>query len=396
MFLAVVKFCFIKKPDIRHLFNFTFYSISFHIYKKESLMNQQSKRITIMTIGQTGAGKSAFGNVYLEKEAFETSDDPDSCTRITSSAENIVNGKLRTYIDTQGLDDTEGVDDKHAQQMVDFLRSWEHGVNAIGIVINGQSPRLDQGTKKLLKLIHVLINSNEIWNYVFLVFTKWYKEEMTEKNKASRRKFADEVRKIANECIGRKVDPQIPCFFVNAKSDLSKLDDDTKQEIININAFAYGNKPISTKGFQVPDVNYFKLITETKENVFIKEEINERALTRTRTYANQTRNKQIAYNGEVSYSDWVNTKTWTKVDRKTIREETQNRVKVNEVRNQVYEKHGSRRYLVAGPKKQKYVGTDVTTTYEDRKRNVITDYDGNVSYGEWVTIRTYTETNRVP
>ena len=104
-------------------------------------MNQQQKRITIMTIGQTGAGKSAFGNVYLEKEAFETSDDPDSCTRITSSAENIVNDKLRTYIDTQGLDDTEGVDDKHAllvEREVLLLSCFNVANEAVEIVRNNE------------------------------------------------------------------------------------------------------------------------------------------------------------------------------------------------------------------------------------------------------------------
>ena len=33
-------------------------------------------------------------------------------------------------------------------------------------------------------------------------------------------KYAEEVRKIANECIGLNANPQMLCFFVNAKDDL--------------------------------------------------------------------------------------------------------------------------------------------------------------------------------
>ena len=282
--------------------------------------------------------------------------------------------------------------------MVDFLRNWEPGVNAIGIVINGQAPRFDQGTKRLLKLIHVFFNNNDIWNSVFIVFTKWYKDIMQEEDKAGRKLYVAEVRKIANECIGFNANPQIPCFFVDAKSDLSKLDDDTKQEIVQINAFAYGKPPISTKGFKVPDVNYFKIIPETKRNVLIKEDINEKELTRTRTYADQTRNMQISYNDVVSYSNWINTRTWTKVDKKIIKEDIDRKHKIGETRVARYreEKYGGRRYGIAGPRSTRHVydHTDVTTTYEDRKRNIITDYDGNVSYGDWIQIRTFTETSR--
>ena len=359
-------------------------------------MSYKQRRTTIMTIGKTGDGKSAFGNLFLDKQSFLTSSNPDSCTSTTSSAENTVSDMQRIYIDTQGLDDTKGLDDANVKQMINFLRNWEPGVNAIGIVINGQCPRIDQGTKRLLKLIHVFFNNNDIWNSVFIVFTKWYKNLMTEEEKAERRKYAEEVRKIPNYCIGYNANPQIPCFFVDAKRDLSKIDYDTKQEITQINAFAYGLKPISTKGFEYPDVNYFKLIPEIRRNVLIKSSTN--GSTRTRTYADQMRNKQISYNDVVSYSNWINTRTWTKVDRKIIREEVQLKIKIGENRTPIYrtEKYGSRRFGVCGPRKtrQVYDHTDVTTTYEDRKRTVIRDFDGNVSYGNWVQIRTFTEYSR--
>jgi predicted GTPase len=73
------------------------------------------ERVTLINIGQTGAGKSELHNAYLQKPAFEVCDDPDSCTLVTSSAENRVLGVLRTGIDTQGIHDTHGVDAEHVQ-----------------------------------------------------------------------------------------------------------------------------------------------------------------------------------------------------------------------------------------------------------------------------------------
>jgi predicted GTPase len=104
---------------------------------------------TLLLIGQTGAGKSQLGNAYLKSDVFRVGDDPDSETFETSSNEKKIDGVIRCVIDTQGLDDTQGVDEKHIQQMVNFMKRWNRGVNAVGLIINGQQPRLDVGTQKL-------------------------------------------------------------------------------------------------------------------------------------------------------------------------------------------------------------------------------------------------------
>lgn len=39
---------------------------------------------TIIGIGETGMGKSTFLNCYLQKNAFQSSDRPESCTKKTS------------------------------------------------------------------------------------------------------------------------------------------------------------------------------------------------------------------------------------------------------------------------------------------------------------------------
>ena len=354
------------------------------------------KKRVIFIIGKTGVGKSAFGNGYLRAKKFITSESPSSCTLLTSSCENVVNGRLRIVIDSQGLEDTEGLDGENVAQMIEFLRQWDDGVNAIGIVINGQDPKLDMGTQKLLKLIHVLFNDDRVWNSVFIVFTRWYNGIMTENQRRARRVYAEEVRAIAHKCIGRTdVNPQIPCFFVDAKDDINDFDIDTRDEYAAIDAFALGREPLSTKNFAIPNVHYFKIIPEFRDNYFVSETISDDKMTRTRVFANQTRNRQISYDDVESFSEWIDIDSWTEVNKKTIKEVVELRRKINETIQPVNRTVRTRRRIggIFGPRGSYEVfdHNRITTTYEDRKRYITTDFDGQEIVGDWIQIRTFKE-----
>lgn len=56
-------------------------------------------------------------------------------------------------IDTQGFDDTQGLDAQHVQQMVEFLLGYPHRVNGVVLVINVHNDRFGEGTKKLIRLM---------------------------------------------------------------------------------------------------------------------------------------------------------------------------------------------------------------------------------------------------
>ena len=356
------------------------------------------KKHVIFLIGKTGVGKSAFGNGYLQLKRFATSESPSSCTLLTNACENVVNGRVRVVIDTQGLEDTEGLDGENVAQMIDFLRHWDYGINAIGIVINGQNPKIDIGTQKLLKFIHNFFNNDQIWNSVFIVFTRWYKGVMTDNQKRSRSAYVEEVRRIARECMGRTdANPQIPYFFVDAKEDINNFDIDTRDEFTAIDAFALGKQPLSTKNLDVPDVNYFKIIPESRNNYMVSETISNDKMTRTRVYANQTRNKQISYDDVESFSDWINIKTWTNIDKKTIRQDVEKGRKINEKVQQINRvEYGGRRFGFAGPRShwEVFDHFEITITYEDRKRYITTDFDGKQIVGDWIRISTSTKKTR--
>lgn len=70
---------------------------------------QAYQPVTILALGLTGAGKSESGNAFLQmKDAFKASSDPKSYTNETTAKGNKINGVMRYYIDTPGLDSTYG------------------------------------------------------------------------------------------------------------------------------------------------------------------------------------------------------------------------------------------------------------------------------------------------
>jgi hypothetical protein len=56
--------------------------------------------------------------------------------------------------------------------MVSYLKTGNKGVNVIALVLNGQSPRFDAGTQKLIKIMNRFFNNADFWNHVCIVFTK--------------------------------------------------------------------------------------------------------------------------------------------------------------------------------------------------------------------------------
>ena len=92
---------------------------------------------TVIGIGETGMGKSSFLNAYLEKNAFRSSDSPDSCTKLTSVDTNNINGQIRKAIDTPGIKDTDNTDQENVRQLVEFLLNYNDGINVVAIVLNG-------------------------------------------------------------------------------------------------------------------------------------------------------------------------------------------------------------------------------------------------------------------
>jgi GTPase SAR1 family protein len=270
-----------------------------------------NKEYVLLVVGQTGVGKSELGNAYLQQSsAFKVGDGPSSVTFLTSAEQNTVAGVIRYCIDTQGLNDTEGIDTQHVQQMVEFMRKWTKGVNAVALVINGQAPRLDAGTQRLIKIMHTFFNNTQFWDHVCLVFTKNYHDHQVNKDRF-RTEYRNKVQDIIVECIGNETQrPHIPAFFVDSTE--YNNDQDTKNELTALHTFVIGLPPLPTQHVVVPDIRFMRIEQEVHNNQLVNTQIvpyENGGRKKILTYEDQKREKRTEYDGvTITYSDWVGTK----------------------------------------------------------------------------------------
>lgn len=95
-----------------------------------------NNEVTVIMIGDTGAGKSLFGNLYLGKNAFEASDSVDPVTLEASTQSNKIDECTRYVIDTAGFNDGQSIESIQIQNLAIFMRKYIRGVNGIAIIIN--------------------------------------------------------------------------------------------------------------------------------------------------------------------------------------------------------------------------------------------------------------------
>ena len=181
-------------------------------------------------------------------------------------------------------------------------------------------------------------------------------------------------------------------FFVDSLN--YETDEKTRNELDRFNQFVVSKNSMKTTQAEVPNVFYEKVIREKRDNYRYKENlISENGMKRTEYFANQIRDKLVDYDGNISYTDWKNDKQWEIVKNKIIDVETATEL-VKSVTEPIYGKRNVRKRILGICYSNEYydvvVGHKTINTYEDRRRNKITDFDGNISYGDWEVIKTYT------
>jgi hypothetical protein len=357
---------------------------------------------TLMIIGESGAGKSEVGDALSrDSKTFIV------CDYTNNWNEKETDGVIRCVIDTQKIDDTKEVDKEDVEQIVNFMKGWKKGVNAVGLIINGQEPGLDAGTQKLIETINNLFNNAEFWDHFCLIITKCYKENTTINEETFNTKYRKKVEEIIVECIGpgAKI-PELPMFFV----DSNKLDDgndiSTKNNLSALHAFVVGLEPLRTEDVVfVPSTIAYKIEIETREKQKVNEEIilcDENKRCKKIYYEDQKREKRIGFDKvTINYSEWETTKEYTEEEYETKEIETQKRVLIKEEKREVFK-------FVDKKEKKKNIGGYrcgccffysylgehdyylIERVFQDKKRVKTSHFDGSVSYSDWEPI-IYTE-----
>ena len=183
-------------------------------------------------------------------------------------------------------------------------------------------------------------------------------------------------------------------FFMDSLN--YKKDEKTRTELNRFYKFVISKNAMKTTQVEVPNVFYKKVIREEQNNFKYKDDlISEDGMQRTEFFANQSRSKLIDYDKNESYTDWKNEKQWEIVKNKKIEPEIKNfAVQIN--KEPVYGKKTIDTSILFFKFSESYnqvIGEKTNTTFETRKRNKITDFDGKESYTDWEVIRTYSIKN---
>jgi hypothetical protein len=343
-------------------------------------------RVTLAAIGRTGVGKSEFLNGYVQKPgAFKACADPKSVTKLTSSTENNLAACLRTAIDTQGLDDSEGIDAAHIQQMVAFLTAWPHGVNAFALVINGQDDRFDAGTQKIVKLLDTFFNNPTFWDHVCIVFTKWYAYCDHLDKTAKEQQYRQLVLDLVAKCPGQenRQPPPLPVFFVDSRK--FETDQETKNQYALLHGFVCGLPPLPTQKVVAAHPTYRKVEKETRTRIV---DVRISGNTRIQTHAYEEQDKLTGYDGKVTFSGWTAIRTWETQQTRSARTEKKTECE-SENREQLWRTEKGGRIGLWGPHRYTQVpdGFRVTKQMVEKERTIQTDFDGRDSWGDWRIIR---------
>jgi len=345
---------------------------------------------TVIGIGETGMGKSTFLNAYLKKKAFQDSNSPDSCTKKTSVDSNIINNQTRKAIDTPGIKDTDNTDQENVRQLVEFLLNYNDGINVVAIVLNGQNDRYTRDTEKFIKIAHQMFNHPDFWEHLCIIFTKWYAVMNDDQKRIKKKEYKKRVIESIRKYTESDVNIELPMFFVDSPN--YENEEKTKAELDRFNNFAFSKNAMKTTQAEVPNVFYEKVIPEKRENYRYKENyISEDKMKRIEYFADQSRNKLVDFDGNISYSDWKNDRQWEIVKSKTIRTETREDCDNKEV-IPIYQTETKEENFSGVCKTSEYkimIGNKTVKHYTRKRRVITTDFDGNVSYGEWRIIAEY-------
>ena len=269
-----------------------------------ALDSNNSCKKGVIILGETGVGKSNFGNFLIKDNKFKISPSPNSMTKSVQQGES----KEIIVLDTPGVNDTstdENIEEKHLIEITKAFKD-EKNLNTILILLNYQTPRLSRNLKIMIKLFCSVFKISFFLKHLGIVFTRCFTEDGRpddEELNQKRIEWDREIKKIIkNSLINEQLtEDKIQYFFVNLNPKKKVLDQKTEEEMIRCKLWIVSNEYMNT---DIIKVEKNPGCTEKEEEEFFEEKSIEGENLIIKKFK-KTRKKLIYVDGSIKYEgDW--------------------------------------------------------------------------------------------